>query len=102
MSDEPRAGRSRANIDDVAQAAGVSTATVSRALRGHPYVAEATRQRILRIADDLHYVANANAARLASGQSRTIGLLAPLLTSWYTSEIVAGVEEVLTQAQYDF
>ncbi|HNJ98009.1 MAG TPA: LacI family DNA-binding transcriptional regulator, partial [Ilumatobacteraceae bacterium] len=101
MSDEPRAGRSRANIDDVAQAAGVSTATVSRALRGHPYVAEATRQRILRIADDLHYVANANAARLASGQSRTIGLLAPLLTSWYTSEIVAGVEEVLTQAQYD-
>lgn len=101
MSDEPRAGRSRANIDDVAQAAGVSTATVSRALRGHPYVAEATRQRILRIADDLHYVANANAARLASGQSRTIGLLSPLLTSWYTSEIVAGVEEVLTQAQYD-
>lgn len=101
MSDEARAGPSRVNINDVARAAGVSTATVSRALRGHPYVAEATRQRIVRIAEDLHYVANANAARLASGQSRTIGLLSPLLTSWYTSEIVAGVEEVLTLAQYD-
>ena len=101
MTDEVQAHRSRANIDDVALAAGVSTATVSRALRGHPYVAEATRQRIERIAEDLHYVANANAARLASGQSRTIGLLAPLLTSWYTSEIVAGVEEILALAQYD-
>ena len=101
MSHEQRAGKPRVNINDVARAAGVSTATVSRALRDHPYVAEATRQRIVRIAEDLHYVANANAARLASGQSRTIGLLTPLLTSWYTSEIVAGVEEVLTLAQYD-
>ncbi len=101
MSDELKAGGSRVNINDVALAAGVSTATVSRALRNHPYVAEATRQRILRVAEELRYVANANAARLASGQSRTIGLLAPLLTSWYTSEVVAGVEEVLALAHFD-
>ena len=90
-----------ATIDDVARAAGVSTATVSRALRNHAYVAESTRRRVLQAAEQLSYVANSNAARLASGQTRTVGLLAPLLTSWYTSEVVAGVEEVFAQARYD-
>ena len=78
-------------IDDVAKAAGVSTATVSRALRNHPYVADATRAKVVEAATRLRYVANPNAARLASGATSTIGLLAPVLTSWYTSEVVAGV-----------
>jgi DNA-binding LacI/PurR family transcriptional regulator len=90
-----------ATIDDVAREAGVSTATVSRALRNHPYVAEATRDRVLAAVDRLRYVANPNAARLASGTTRTIGLLAPLLTSWYTGELVAGVEEVCSEHGYD-
>lgn len=91
----------RATIDDVARAAGVSTATVSRALRNHAYVAEPTRRKVLAAAERLLYVANPNAAALASGQTRTIGLLAPLLTSWYTSEVVAGVEEVFAHELYD-
>lgn len=98
MSDTPL---SRATIDDVAREAGVSTATVSRALRNHPYVAESTKRKVLSVVDRLQYVANSNASRLASGQSRTVGLIAPLLTSWYTSEVVVGVEEVLAQARYD-
>jgi LacI family repressor for deo operon, udp, cdd, tsx, nupC, and nupG len=97
----PGGGVSRATIDDVAREAGVSTATVSRALRHHPYVAESTRQRVMSAVERLRYVANANAARLASGQSRTVGMVAPMLTSWYTSELTVGVEEVLTQARFD-
>lgn len=90
-----------ATIDDVARAAGVSTATVSRALRNHPYVADATRAKVVAAAARLRYVANPNAARLASGATSTVGLLAPVLTSWYTSEVVAGVEEVFAEAGYD-
>lgn len=90
-----------ATIDDVAKAAGVSTATVSRALRNHPYVADATRAKVMEAAARLRYVANPNAARLASGATSTVGLLAPVLTSWYTSEVVAGVEEVFAEAGYD-
>lgn len=101
MADPDSSSHSPATIEDVARAAGVSTATVSRALRNHAYVAEPTRRRVLEAAEELSYVANSNAARLASGQTRTVGLLAPLLTSWYTSEVVAGVEEVLSQARYD-
>ncbi|MEX0848186.1 MAG: LacI family DNA-binding transcriptional regulator [Ilumatobacteraceae bacterium] len=91
----------RATIDDVAREAGVSTATVSRALRDHPHVATATKQRVVAAVDRLRYVANPNASRLASGQSRTVGLVAPLLTNWYTSELMIGVEEVMTQARFD-
>ena len=59
------------------------------------------RQRVLDAVDRLQYVANASAARLASGQSRTVGFIAPMITSWYTSELTVGVEEVLTQARFD-
>ncbi len=91
----------RATIEDVARRAGVSTATVSRALRNRPHVTAGTRQRVIEAASALRYVANPNASRLASGHSRTMGALAPLLTSWYNAEVLAGVEEVLASAQYD-
>lgn len=91
----------QASIVDVALRAGVSVATVSRALRNHPHVAAPTRDRVLKAAAELHYVADANASRLASGRSNTIGLLAPILTSWYTGEVIAGVEEVLKDAELD-
>lgn len=92
---------SKASIVDVAERAGVSVATVSRALRNHQNVAAATRERVLDAARALHYVADTNASRLASGRSNTIGLLAPILTSWYTSEIIVGVEEELKDAGLD-
>ena len=91
----------RATIDDVAREAGVSTATVSRALSAHPHVAPATKRKVDDAVRRLGYVANSNAARLASGQSRTVGLLAPSLGGWYQSEVVAGVEEVLAAERYD-
>lgn len=93
--------RARATIDDVAQLAGVSLATVSRALRGLPHVRAELRQRVEKAAAELRYVADGNAARLASGRSRTIGLVAPLLTTWYTSQTIAGIEDVLQAAGYD-
>lgn len=91
----------RATIVDVAREAGVSTATVSRSLREDPRVRPDTRERVREAAEKLRFVPNAQAAGLASGESRTVGLLAPLLTTWYTSEVVAGVEEALSLARYD-
>ena len=56
-------------IRDVAQAAGVSTATVSRALRGLPHVDPETRERVRRVAAELDYVVSPSASRLASASS---------------------------------
>jgi LacI family transcriptional regulator, repressor for deo operon, udp, cdd, tsx, nupC, and nupG len=91
----------RATIEDVARDAGVSVATVSRALRDLPHVAASTKAKVRSSADRLQYVADTNAARLASGRTRTIGLIAPIMTSWYTGEMVAGVEDVLQAHGYD-
>lgn len=60
---------------DIADLAGVSQATVSRALRNSPLVRKETRERIHKIARDLNYFVNRNAAGLRTHQSNTIALL---------------------------
>ncbi len=60
---------------DVAHLAGVSQATVSRALRGSPLVNEQTRRRIQRIARELDYTVDKNASNLRFQHSGTLALL---------------------------
>ena len=60
---------------DIAEIAGVSQATVSRALRNSPLVRDETRDRIQQIAKELNYFVNRNAAGLRTHQSNTIALL---------------------------
>jgi LacI family transcriptional regulator, repressor for deo operon, udp, cdd, tsx, nupC, and nupG len=88
-------------IRDVAEAAGVSIATVSRALHGLPRVSEATRQRVLAAAAELRYVASPSAASLASGQTNAIGVVAPFINRWYFAAIVHSAEERLRKTGYD-
>jgi LacI family repressor for deo operon, udp, cdd, tsx, nupC, and nupG len=88
-------------IKDVAEAAGVSIATVSRALHGLPRVSESTRQRVLAAAAELRYVASPSAASLASGQTNAIGVVAPFVNRWYFAAIVHSAEERLRKAGYD-
>ncbi|TFE27095.1 LacI family transcriptional regulator [Frankia sp. B2] len=84
----------------MAALAGVSTATVSRALRGLPYVAESTRRRVREAAAQLEYVASPQASRLASGHTRTIGVIADL-TGWVFLQVLRGAEAVLREAGLD-
>ena len=93
--------RHRATIEDVAAAANVSVATVSRALRGLPNVADSTRQRVQHAADGLSYRADPAAARLATGRSLSVAVAVPMLNGWYFSHVVAGVEAVCAEAGYD-
>lgn len=88
-------------IDDVARAAGVSTATVSRALRGLPNVTAATRARVLEAAASLGYVPSPSAASLASGRTRTIGLITPWVTHWFFSQVIEGAERALRAESFD-
>jgi len=60
---------------DIAELAGVSQATVSRALRNSPLVREETRNRVQQIARELNYFVNRNAAGLRTHQSNSIALL---------------------------
>ncbi|HET7932173.1 MAG TPA: LacI family DNA-binding transcriptional regulator [Rhodanobacteraceae bacterium] len=60
---------------DIAELAGVSQATVSRALRGSPDVSDETRQRVMAAAESLHYTVDKNASNLRSKLAGTLALL---------------------------
>lgn len=68
-------GSGKTTSFDIAQAAGVSQATVSRALRNSPLVNVETRQRVKRIARELNYRVDRSAAGLRSQRSNTLALL---------------------------
>ena len=87
-------------IHDVAQAAGVSTATVSRALRGLPRVHDETRARVLSVAAELNYVASPTASGLASGRTDVVGVVVPFVTRWYFANLIHGVERSLHKQGY--
>lgn len=90
-----------ATIEDVAAAAGVSVATVSRALRDLPNVAPSTREKVRTVAAELSYVSNPSAARLAAGRTGTVAVVVPVFDAWYFSSVVAGIEAVLKARNVD-
>ncbi|KTS04732.1 LacI family DNA-binding transcriptional regulator [Microbacterium testaceum] len=90
-----------AGIDDVARRAGVSTATVSRALSGRGPVSTATRDRVLAAAEELGYVVSAAASSLATGRARAVGVVVPFLDRWFFSTVLAGISDALVREGYD-
>lgn len=101
MGDLTGTGTGVTSIRDVAQDVGMSTATVSRALRGLPRVSADTRARVLESALRLGYVASPSAAGLASGQTRMVAVIVPYVTRWFFAAVVHGAEEVLRERGYD-
>ncbi len=89
------------SIEDVAREAGVSVATVSRALRGLPNVAERTREKVQEIADELQYRADPSAARLATGETKLVQIATPTVDGWYFSRFLAGAIDHLLDQGYE-
>ncbi|HEU4704720.1 MAG TPA: LacI family DNA-binding transcriptional regulator [Sphingomicrobium sp.] len=81
-----------ATIRDVARAADVSVATVSRTLNGIDKVAGITRERVLRIVHELDYVPHSGARALSTRRTDTIGVLLPDLYGEYFSELIRGID----------
>src|SRR5690606_9234250 len=77
-------------IKDIAQALGVSVATVSRALRDTYDVSETTRERVLKKAEELNYKPNVYAVGLAGGKSTNIGILIPAINHYHFSTVITG------------
>jgi LacI family transcriptional regulator, repressor for deo operon, udp, cdd, tsx, nupC, and nupG len=94
-------GRGPINMADVARHAGVSTATVSRALRDVPGVSDATRKRIKLLADQLSYVVSPEASRLSGGTTGRVAVVVPTINHWFFATILAGIEGTLRGADLD-
>lgn len=89
-----------ATIKDIARTAGVSYATVSRALNGKYGVKPSTRERVLAAARRLGYRPNAIARGLVTRRTMTIGLIVPDITNPFFPEVAAGVEDAARAAGY--
>jgi LacI family transcriptional regulator len=85
--------RARPTIYDVARLAGVSTATVSRALNGTGKIAPATREAIDAAVEQLGYQPSAAARSLVTKTSQTIALLLPDITNPFYADLVSGIQE---------
>jgi LacI family transcriptional regulator len=88
-------------IYDIAQKLGISTATVSRALKNHPAISKSTRKKIQDTAKDLGYRHNSFASSLRNQKSHTIGIIVHELNSNFITSVLAGIEKVSTEAGYD-
>lgn len=88
-------------IQKVAELAGVSTATVSRALAGKDTVSPATKAKVQAAATELGYVVSAAASGLASGRTRNIGVVTPVFNSWFYATVLKGAQRALADAGYD-
>jgi LacI family transcriptional regulator len=87
--------RPRSTIREIAQAAGVSIATVSRVLNGRPDVAPETRETVLRVVRDQGFSMNRSARALSGGKTGLVGVTLPIVEAAYFSVILSGAAEAL-------
>ncbi|WP_440098458.1 LacI family DNA-binding transcriptional regulator [Streptosporangium sp. H16] len=86
-----------ATIYEVAQRAGVSIATVSRALRNTGPVAAGTREKVLRAVEELSFTPSRLGVSLAQGRHAANGIVFPDLSGPYFAEVLLGYEEVAAE-----
>jgi DNA-binding LacI/PurR family transcriptional regulator len=92
-------------MEDIARECGVSMMTVSRVLSGQDCVRAATRDKVMRAAERLHYEVNALAQNFAQKRSGFIGIALPfrgLIGTYYFGEIFKGLQRILGDKAWDF
>ena len=92
--------KKRITTQDIADAAGVSKATVSYVLNGSGSVSEKTKERILQLAAELGYQENKLAKATRTGKTHTIGLVLPDLCNPFFPELAQAVVESAAQLGY--
>ncbi|MEP5761840.1 MAG: LacI family DNA-binding transcriptional regulator [Litoreibacter sp.] len=87
-------------LDDVAHAAGVSTATVSRCLNEQQKVAQTTREKVMRAVNELGYTPNFNARAMAARRTHTIGAIIPTMENAIFARGLQAFQETLNDKGY--
>jgi len=94
-------GEKETTIYDIAAKLDISAATVSRALKDHPRVNKNTKKLIVKTAAEMGYHSNSFASNLRKKSSNIIGLIVPRLNSNFMSDVIAGIEKVLNNNNYN-
>jgi LacI family transcriptional regulator len=90
------------NIRDVAKAAGVSVATVSKVLNGYTTVNKQTKERVLEFVKEMQFQPNSAARSLVGRRSMTLGIfLTTGIAHPFFTQILSGMEQSLKLKGYD-
>lgn len=84
----------------VAERAGVSVNTVSRAINNKSDINEETKKRVLKVAQELGYVQNATAVALRTKKTRTLGVVIADNRNPFYAEVLNGIEEAAREKNY--
>ena len=98
---DPITKKKRPSIKDVAEKAGVSTATVSHVFSGKKHVNEKLARRVRRVADQLGYAVDRVASQLRSGRARVIAVLVPDLEDLFLNRFISCIEARAESAGYE-
>lgn len=92
---------SPATIKDIASLLGLSKSTVSRALKDHPDISQATKEAVKKVAKSLNYKPNLVASSLRHKKSQVIGLIVPQISYFFFPSVIQGIEEVVRANGYN-
>lgn len=87
--------KNQTTMTDVARHAGVSQMTVSRVMRGHGYVSDDIRQRVMNAANTIGYVHNRLAGAASGYDNALVGVILPTLQNRVFTEVMSGINETL-------
>jgi LacI family transcriptional regulator len=88
-------------IQEVAEKAGVGVGTVSRVLNNHKSVRPETRERVLRSMQELGFIPNPHARRVAGGKSYTVSIILQVVGTEFYIRLLSGLERTLEAHRYD-
>ncbi len=89
-------------IKDVARMCGVGVTTVSRAINNHPDISEATKEMILQVIKENHYVPNNSARNLKRSASKTIAVLIKGITNPFFNRMLQVFEKETKRRRYSY
>lgn len=87
-------------IKHLARELGISSSTVSRALKDHPNVSPETKKAVTDLAEELNYLPNSIALSLRRNKSNTIGVIIPEIVHFFFSTVISGIEDIAYNAGY--
>ena len=88
-------------VKDIARRLRLHYTTVSKALRDHPDISSATKQRVLALAEELDYHPNSIAKSLKNQSTCTLGVIVPTIKNDFFSAVISGAEEVAYDREFN-
>jgi len=92
---------SKVTLKDIAEKTGYSINTVSRALKSMPDISVETRNKILKVADQMCYIGNSIASSLRSGSSRTIAIIVGDISNPHFATIIRNIVNIMSKNHYN-